>query len=114
MPVEYVQLSEGFSTADADLPSLTFDGGTLVFRFSDWQERLITIHFADAVAFRWQVEAQLPPDIRDDASYEVINSPWVAELAELGAAPAESHHYKLCLNAVGVLDVIASKLTLAP
>lgn len=111
MAASYVPLSEGFSTADAERPSMTYDHGTLVFRFIDWQERPVTIHFVDTIAFRWQDEAELPAEIRDDASYEVIDSPWVAELATLGASERTSRHYKLCLNAVGVLDVVSGPLS---
>ena len=110
MPVSYVPLSAGFSTADAEYPSMTYELGTLVFRFVDWQDRKVIIHFVDTVAFKWQDDAILPPEIRDDTSYEVVNSPWLAELIALGATGQTSRHYKLCLNAAGVLDVVFGQL----
>jgi hypothetical protein len=112
MTVLHVPLRVGFSTADAEQPSIEFKGGDLIVQFKDWCERPVSIRFPETIAFTWQDEARLPADIRDDSAYEVINSPWVAELLELGATLVDRHHYKLCFNAAGVLDVVSGGLLL--
>lgn len=107
----YVPLS-GFSTADAGRPSINYERGTLTIQFVDWQERLITIQFVETVAFQWCEEPELPAAIRADTSYEVIHSAWLAQQAARRASDADSRHYKLCFNAVGVLDIISGPFAL--
>ena len=114
MTVLYVPLDAGFSTADAEQPSIEFKGGDLIVQFKDWREQWVSIRFPETIAFTWQDEARLPADIRDDSAYEVINSPWLAELSELGATLVNSHHYKLCFNAAGILDVVSGQLSVVP
>lgn len=110
MSESYLELSAGFSTADAERLSIEHHNSELIVRFSDWRETPVTIHFPSTVAYRWQVEAVLPQSIRDDQSYEVIDSHWRAELAGLGIVQPGHRHYKLCFNAVGILDVISHTL----
>ena len=110
MAESYVILSAGFSTADADRPDITYANGDLLVKFKDWREQPVALRFPDAVAFRWQDEAELPASVRDDTPYEVIDSTWVAELRSFNALPPEPHHFMLCFNAAGVLDVVSGAL----
>lgn len=103
-------LNAPFSTADADNPSLQYLDGDLRLGFIDWQEKQVSIRFPKAAAFCWQQEAQISAEVRDDTSYEVVDSPWRAELTALGAIEPSHRHYKLCFNACGVLDVISFEL----
>ena len=73
----------------------------------DWQDKQIFVRFSDTAAFRWQEDEKLPPGIRDDMVYEVMESPWIAELRDLDAIADKHRHFKLCFNANGVLDVVA-------
>jgi hypothetical protein len=110
MAESYRELAAGFSTADAEHLEVDYRDGDLKLRFVDWRDKSVSIRFPSAVAFRWQVAANLPSDIRDDESYEVLNSHWLAELSQLGATEAQHRHYKLCFNAEGILDVISDVL----
>jgi hypothetical protein len=110
MAESFVILSAGFSTADADRPEIAYARGELLVKFIDWRERPVALRFGNAVAFRWQGEAALPAGVRDDSPYEVIDSAWIAELGSFNALPREPHHYMLCFNAAGVLDVVSGRL----
>jgi hypothetical protein len=110
MAESFVTLAAGFSTADADRPDITFAQGELLVKFKDWREQPVALRFPDAVAFRWQNEAALPASVRDDTPYEVIDSTWIAELRSFNALPPEPHHYLLCFNAAGVLNVVSGPL----
>ena len=72
MAATYCQIEPGFSTADAEHPTLEYRDGDLMLQFVDWQEKRITVRFPFAVAFRWQDDGALAPDIRDDMIYEVV------------------------------------------
>ena len=113
MPERYVPLSETFSTADAESPMLAFEQGTLRLRFLDWQEREVRLRFPETVAFRWEDgDAAVAAEHRNDASYRVEDSGWIRRLREsgtVGEADAVTH-FKLCFNALGVLEVIAANL----
>jgi len=104
-------LDAGFATADAENVCVDYKSGRLVLRFIDWQNRVITIQFIDVAAYCWQDDAKLPRDVRDDEPYEVGESPRVRELSELGAVWGAHRHHKLCFNACGVLDVVATSLS---
>lgn len=110
MPETYRQLTENFSTADASHPRITNDQGNLLLQFTNWQENLVEIQFPYAIAFRWQDEATLPGEIRDDSSYEVIGSKWLDELTQLDITEALHRHFKLCFNSQGILDVVSDYL----
>jgi hypothetical protein len=114
MAETYRELSFGFSTADAERPEIDFRDGELVVRFVNWREEAVTIRFPFAVAFRWQSDATLPPNVRDDQSYEILDSQWLVELKQLGATEPQHCHYKLCFNAAGILDVISKALEVIP
>ena len=112
MAISYLSLARQFSTADAERPEMTYRAGELTLRFVDWSGQTITLRFPDASAFRWQDESPLPEGVRDDTAYEVIESTWIEELRSLNAAPDEPHHYLLCFNAAGVLEVVSRQLVL--
>ena len=84
--------------------------GRSVGDVEDWREQPVALRFPDAVAFRWQDETALPAGVRDDRTYEVIDSACVAELRSFNTLPQEPHHYTLCFNAAGVLCVVSGPL----
>ncbi len=107
---DFRRLDTPFSTADAADIDIGFQRGDLVLRFTDWQENPVTVRFSDAAAFSWQNDARLPDGMRDDESYEVLDSPLMSELAGLDALDRDVHHYRLCFNACGVLDVVSGAI----
>jgi len=112
MAESFVPLTAGFSTADADCPEIAYTRGELLVKFKNWREELVTLRFPDSVAFRWEAEAALPEGVRDDSPYEVIDSAWIAELRSFNALPNEPHHYLLCFNAQGNLNVVSGPLAM--
>jgi len=101
----------GFSTADGEAVRLSFNRDALTLNFIDWQEKPITMVFMDVLAFRWGQEP--PSDLpRNDATYEVIDSPELArELQQNQISNATRYaHYKLCFSGCGVLDVLCTRL----
>jgi hypothetical protein len=106
--MRYVEASLGISTADAEQVTLQFDGSRLSLSFVDWQEKQRVLVFGQVLAFRWQEFDEA--GIRNDVSYEVVESEWLARQAQLQAVNPELYaHYKLCFNAAGTLDVVAIK-----
>jgi hypothetical protein len=106
-----VEVNLGISTADAADVDVHFDGSDLVLSFVDWQEVPRQLIFRDVLAFRWQDLDET--GIRDDTTYEVLESEWLAQQADLQgvkAAVENYAHYKLCFNAVGILDVVGLRL----
>jgi hypothetical protein len=113
MDTPYQPLREPFSTADADRPALLFEGGQLHVTFQDWHEQTVRLLFHDVVGFSWDDgDAAVDPRHRDDASYIVVDSEWLQRHRAVGTlTPHEQHrHFKLCFNAAGVLQVLASGL----
>jgi hypothetical protein len=113
MPESFEPLVESFSTADAEAPVLAYEWGFLRVRFRDWQGRKVEVAFIDVAAFSWdQGDAACSGSHRDDASYIVVGSDWLQRHIEVSTITAsEGHrHYKLCFNAAGVLQVIATEL----
>jgi hypothetical protein len=109
--VEYVRRNLGIHTADGERVRITFDGN-LVVSFVDWHEEPRELTLCDVLAFRWQ-ELDDPAVPRDDETYEVVDSGWLARQAELHAvSAADFAHYMLCFNACGVLDVLCRRLGL--
>jgi hypothetical protein len=80
-------------------------------RFDDWRERAVHVVFSGAVAFRWDIE-DAKADYRDDESYRVHNSAWLERCRLQGLASDEHHHFKLCFNPYGELDVLAMSFRL--
>jgi hypothetical protein len=110
-----VEVYLGISTADAEGVEMHFDGGDLVLSFMDWQEVPRQLIFREVLAFRWQDFDET--GIRDDTTYEVLESEWLAQQADLQGVNADLGnyaHYKLCFNAIGILDVLARRLTPEP
>jgi hypothetical protein len=106
-----VEIDLGISTADADDVDVHFDSSDLVLSFIDWQEVHRQLVFHNVLAFRWQDFDET--GIRDDTTYVVLESEWLAQQADLQrvkAAVENYAHYKLCFNAVGVLDVLGLRL----
>lgn len=99
-----------FSTADAELPRISFDGsGDLYVEFEDWQEKTVHLKFREILGFEWD-ECDLHAGGRDDVTYEIINSKWLHVFSEHNIATEDFHHYKLCFNASGNLDVLFKRL----
>jgi hypothetical protein len=100
----------GFSVADGERVSLTFEAGDLLLRFTDWHEQPITHRFLEALAFRWSSEGTVATP-RDDATYEVASSSWITSEVEADghASSNEFAHYVLCFNTAKVLEVICRR-----
>ncbi len=104
--MHFIDTHLGLSTADAESVALQHDGSDLVLTFVDWQERTIRHEFEEVLAFKWGQDTGGAP--RDDQTYIVEGSEWLAHEAGLAEeSPDRFVHYKLCFNAVGVLDVLA-------
>ena len=113
MPETFEPLHESFSIADADAPCLIYTQGLLHVRFKDWREQEVELRFFDVIAFSWdEGEAALDKAHRDDASYLVIGSEWLKRHIDVNNVYADErhHHYKLCFNAAGILQVLAQSL----
>ena len=107
--MRYVEANLGVSVADAESVTLRFEARTLLLAFVDWQEQPRSLVFHDVLAHRWQELDEAVP--RDDTTFEVVESPWLARQAELQAVQSEDYaHYLLCFNACGALDVLARRL----
>lgn len=117
MNTHYELLRGPFSTADAGYPVILLESGYLRIEYRDWQERVVKLSFHEVAAFSWDdADAAIDENHRDDCSYIVHHSPWLARHRQTGAlAPSTGHqHYKLCFNAVGVLQVLATRLEVLP
>jgi len=113
MSPRFEVLDARFSTADAQLAQIANFGDSLCLRFKDWQEKSVIVHFRDVIAYSWDDgDAAIEPSHRDDCSYIVHDSPWLARHVAVGNVQAsqEVKHFKLCFNATGVLQVLASML----
>ncbi|MFO0959150.1 MAG: hypothetical protein U0800_17260 [Isosphaeraceae bacterium] len=113
MEHRYEPLRAPFSTADAESPRLTAERGSLRVTYRDWREKTVELRFHEVVAFSWDDgEAAVDPAHRDDTSYVVHNTPWLARHREVWTLmPSPEHrHFKLCFNASGVLQVLAARL----
>ena len=100
----------GFSVADADGITLSFDAGDLILSFKDWREQNVQHRFVEALAFRWAARPTLATP-RDDSTYEVGGSVWLLdELQSEGYSASEQFvHHVLCFNAAKVLEVISRR-----
>ena len=113
MPETFEPLDASFSTADAEAPVLAYEGRALRVRFLDCRERSIELVFHSAIALSWdEGDPASCAAHRDDACYIVAGSDWLRRHVEVGTLEAASshRHYKLCFNAAGVLQVIATAL----
>lgn len=107
-----MELEPGFSTADAEYPSVSLKDGTLDLFFVDWREQPVSVRFRDAASVSWQQLEITGPNVGDDKVYEIQNSNWIAShYRQQTILPAEKlRHFRLCFNAWGTLDVIASEM----
>jgi hypothetical protein len=113
METRYEPLGESFSTADAGYPQVISADRRLRVTYRDWQEKVVTLLFHDVVAYSWDDgDGALEVNHRDDDSYIVHDSPWLARHRAVGTVmPSEdAKHFKLCFNPTGVLQVLASRL----
>jgi hypothetical protein len=111
MPQSFEPLNLPFSTADADAPVLAYDLGQLHVRFRDWQDKEVALTFRNVALFSWDDgDAAWSSGHRDDICYTVIGSEWLKRHLDVGTISAGEghHHYKLCFNAAGVLQVISA------
>lgn len=95
----------GVHTADAEGVELQYRVGSLRLVYVDWQGRQCEIMFNEVRAFRWQeLDEQAVP--RDDTTYEVLNSQWLASHAAVQLPTISYAHSRLCFNTSGTLDVL--------
>lgn len=109
-----IVLNPGFSVADAEYPDFTLKHDTLVVEFVDAREIPVRVSFINAAGVKWQeITTNDGPEKRDDCVYEIQHSKWHAAYLEQGARSVQDnlHHYKLCFNAYGPLEVLASSFT---
>lgn len=108
---EYQTIALGFSTADGERPELQFAGGDLQCSFVDWREQMVRFTASDTRAFSWLEELDVD-GIRDDATYEVLESDWIQKYCVWHRiSRAEGYrHFKLCFNPVGVLDILCKAI----
>lgn len=109
----YQVIDLGFSTADAERPELRFADGDIHFSFIDWREQPVRFTATDVRAFSWLEELD-EPNLRDDTTYEVLDSDLVQKNCALNIiSPADGYrHFKLCFNAAGIFDVLCKNITL--
>jgi|SRR6056297_2518055 len=91
------QIDPGFTTADADYPTMSYDGGDLQLRFVDWQERPVLVTFHDVSRFEW---SDKPDDYFDGEPYDgtctVQQSGWIPCITG-----RDCQHFRLNFNACG-------------
>jgi hypothetical protein len=94
-------------------PTLTFERGQIKLSYADWKEQQVQLMFRDVIAFSWdEGDAASSVEHRDDLSYTVAGSEWLQRHLAVGVIESveEYRHYKLCFNAAGVLQVLATAL----
>jgi hypothetical protein len=108
----YQTIDVGFSTADGERPEFHFAGGDIRFSFVDWREQPVRFEASDVRAFVWLEELDVP-GIRDDVTYEVLDSELIGKCLALNVIRPEDgyRHFKLCFNAAGVFDVVCKSIT---
>jgi len=106
----FVETYVGVHTADAEKVEVSYSNDTLVLRYVDWHEEPKFVEFKETLAFRWQ-ELDDVTTPRDDMTYQVKNSQWLA--SQVSGIPARDGfaHYKLCFNACGVLDILCKAVS---
>ena len=99
----------GIVSADAESVQLLYQFGDLFLRYTDWQKVEREKKFHDVLAFRWQEFTDDAP--RNDVSYEVENSGWLALQATAQEVESANYaHFRICFNQNGVLDVLALRI----
>jgi hypothetical protein len=104
---KYDLIDLGFSTADGNRLDWQFLGGNIRFSFVNWREQPVQFSALDVRAFSW-LEFQDIPGIRDDVTYEVLESDLIQRYFDCNLMlPKEGYrHFKLCFNEAGVIDVV--------
>ncbi len=102
-------IKPGFSTADAEYPEIRQEDGDVVLRFKDWQQKDVEVFFADPIAFRWQMAESFHEGERDDSSYEILNSDWLAlHVKQCVIAETEEYkHFKFNFNGCGQFEILS-------
>jgi hypothetical protein len=61
---------------------------------------------------KWQELDSDGPEERNDEVYEIINSLWIERyIADMARTKEDNlRHFKLCFNACGVLEILASEM----
>ena len=116
MAQRFEQIDPGFSTADTEYPFFEYREGALTLEFIDMQERPVRVIFREVAGIQWNDEAEFHDvEIRDDLSYEVHESKWLARHIELGTFVQSQgyRHFVFCFNVAGVLDVLCTEFQLA-
>jgi len=115
MPETVVLLEPGFSTTDAEYPDFALRGNTLFLDFVGWHGQHMRVRFDDIAGVRWDECESDSTEPCDDCVYAIVDSEWVKRLHHTGGRePTEVHrHFKLCFNANGPLEVLATDMRLA-
>ena len=103
-----------FSTADAEYPEIHQEDGDVILRYKDWQENIIEVFFAEAMAFKWQMaEVFYEGEDRDDSCYLIENSEWLKSHMQqsMAAETEEYNHYKFNFNGCGQFEILATSFT---
>lgn len=110
----YQTIDLGFVTADGERTEFHFVGGDIQFSFVDMREQTVRFTASDVRAFSW-LEGLDVPGIRDDVTYEVLDSELIRKYCAWNVLRPEDgyRHFKLCFNAVGVFDVLCKSITVA-
>lgn len=108
---QLIAVDFGFSVADGQVPAIQFSDGDLVLKFQDWHERAIEQRFVNTLAFRW-APAPSHPTPRDDATYELTQSVWLADeiRPEGNLCSSDFAHYIFCFNAAKVFEVVCRRV----
>ncbi len=108
MHAEPIEL--GFSVADAERPTASYDGEELELRFHDWAARPHVVTFVATIAFRWQDADAVGAGEAFDGSNLIVDSPWLAEHAAQELTTPKHRHLKLNFNTGGCLEVICANV----
>ena len=97
----------GWTTADAEDPTLSYDGTDLRVEFVDWQEQLVRLVFRNCHMFSWE-EIPASFELWPDRTYSCTGSSWQGADS---VKPEQLKHWVLCFNASYFwLQVLAERL----
>lgn len=107
MSEHFLETFVGVHTADAEEVEISYSDGTLVLRYVDWKEEAQSANFPDTLAFRWQ-ETDDVTTPRDDTTYKVANSSWLA--SQISGIPAQNEYvHTNCLSTPAVYSTSFAK-----
>jgi hypothetical protein len=112
MSEKAIPVNFGFATADAEAVSFSLQERRCVLKFIDWREQPVVVQFEDTAAVKWQEADSHGPEDRDDNSYEIANSEWLADHVAQNIIDNDMRHkhLKLCFNAAGVFEIICRRV----